>query len=879
MLRLDNITKNYIVADNDIKVLKGINLSFRKNEFVAILGPSGCGKTTTLNIIGGLDKYTTGDLFIAGKSTKEFNDHDWDIYRNQRIGFIFQSYNLIPHQTVLGNVELALTISGVSKEERIKKAKEALDNVGLKNEYFKRPNQLSGGQCQRVAIARALVNEPEILLADEPTGALDTETSIQIMELIKEIAKDRLVIMVTHNPDLAQKYATRIINLLDGKVVHDSNPFSEKAEIMETDSLSKEKINKKSKAKMSWWTAFKLSFRNLLSKKRRTLLTCFAGSIGIIGISAVLAVSNGVKGFVSNMQEDMLSGNPITITEKALDFSFLMSSMSTSDKMEFIKEEGYVNVDSLMAFLMERYNLMEKGTIMNEITKEYIQFLYNMPDEYVANIKLNYGLDITNNVYTDFKGSDNFNDNISLTAIRNTYTNILKETNFKDYASVIASMDNILSEAPNNDEYILSQYNLKSGRIAKEKNEIMIVLDSDSMLTDIVLAYLGYYSQDEFLNIVYKASEDENYLESLDKYRFSYSELLGKTFTWFNNDSVFNIVENNPLTPFSYNYRSEGLSGGLELKVVGILEPKEGISYGSLSSGFYYTEALTKYIFEQNLNSDIVNYLKSAEKDSFTSTIYSNIPTGITYHFTYNYLGEEKEGIGFVGKVNSMASMMGSISGGNPNDIYVLSLRELGGNNLANSIAIYPTNFEQKDNVIKYLDMWNSDNDITIEDITLTKEERSKIQYTDTLTIIISIINSMINIVTIALIAFTALSLVVSCVMIAIITYVSVVERIKEIGVIRSLGGRKKDVSNLFNAETLIIGLMSGLFGVFLTYGLSFVVNLIVDHFSGINKIADLKISNAITMVILSVVLTVISGLIPAKKASKQDPVVALRTE
>lgn len=407
----------------------------------------------------------------------------------------------------------------------------------------------------------------------------------------------------------------------------------------------------------------------------------------------------------------------------------------------------------------------------------------------------------------------------------------------------------------------------------------MIVLDSDSMLTDIVLAYLGYYSQDEFLNIIYKASEDENYLESLDKYRFSYDELLSKTFTWFNNDSVFKKVENNPLSPFSYNYCSDGLSGGLELEVVGILEPKEGISYGSLSSGFYYTEALTQYIFEQNLNSDIVNYLKSAEKESFTSTIYNNIPTGITYPFTYHYLGEEKMGIGFVGKVNSMASMMGSISGGNTNDIYVLSLRELGGNDLANSIAIYPTNFDQKDNVIKYLDLWNSDNDITIEDITLTKEERSKIQYTDTLTIIISIINSMINIVTIALIAFTALSLVVSCVMIAIITYVSVVERIKEIGVIRSLGGRKKDVSNLFNAETLIIGLMSGLFGVFLTYGLSFVVNLIVDHFSGINKIADLKISNAITMVILSVVLTVISGLIPAKKASKQDPVVALRTE
>ena len=409
MLRLQNITKEYSVADTKVQALKGISLSFRANEFVSILGPSGCGKTTTLNIIGGLDHYTDGDLFINGISTKNFKDRDWDVYRNHRIGFIFQSYNLIPHQTILENVELALTISGMGKEERIEKAKKMLDKVGLADQYNKKPNQLSGGQCQRVAIARALVNDPEILLADEPTGALDTATSIQIMELIQEIAKERLVIMVTHNPELAEKYSTRIIRLVDGLVTDDTNPFSEEDEIKEckqlTQETSKEGSTKKEKAKMSFMQALKLSGRNLISKFRRTLMVCLAGSIGIIGVSTVLSVSSGVKGYISNMQDDMLSGNPVQISEQGYDLSKMVSSMTQAQKNQAIKEntkDGYVNIESLVAYIVSMSNAKDSIMVSNEIKEEYVNFINDMPEEYRADILLDYGIDLTNNIYTSF---------------------------------------------------------------------------------------------------------------------------------------------------------------------------------------------------------------------------------------------------------------------------------------------------------------------------------------------------------------------------------------------------------------------------------------------------------------------------------------------
>ncbi|MDE7162345.1 MAG: ABC transporter ATP-binding protein, partial [Anaeroplasmataceae bacterium] len=466
MLRLENIIKDYKVADTYVHALKGIDLAFRSNEFVSILGPSGCGKTTMLNIIGGLDKYTSGDLFINGRSTKNFKDRDWDVYRNHRIGFIFQSYNLIPHQTILGNVELALTIAGLSKEERVARAKKAIDRVGLEGQYNKKPNQLSGGQCQRVAIARALVNEPEILLADEPTGALDTQTSVQIMDLIKEISKEKLVIMVTHNPDLAKQYSTRIVRLLDGQLISDSNPYSleeERAEVsnvtevtQESDSETPTEVmpvqNKKEKAKMSFWTAFKLSLRNLFTKKARTALICVAGSIGIIGVSSVLAVSSGVQGYITSMQDDMLSGNPVQISETAYDLSAMMTGMSTMDKVNSLKiEDGKVNVNEVIKRLITQGQAMEKMQISNNITQDYIDYVYSIDAGYAAAISLEYGIDVTNNIYTDFqvdyyKPEDK--KNTSLSAIKNIYTSVLRETDFSKYASYVTGLTNVFQQAP-----------------------------------------------------------------------------------------------------------------------------------------------------------------------------------------------------------------------------------------------------------------------------------------------------------------------------------------------------------------------------------------------------------------------------------------------
>lgn len=896
MLRLQKITKNYKVAGGEIKVLKGLDIAFRKNEFVSILGPSGCGKTTTLNIIGGLDKYTSGDLIIAGKSTKNFTDRDWDVYRNQRIGFVFQTYNLIPHQTVLGNVELALTISGISKEERIKRSMLALEKVGLKGEEYKRPNQLSGGQCQRVAIARALVNEPDILLADEPTGALDSKTSVQIMDLIKEISKDKLVIMVTHNGEIAEKYSNRIIRLVDGEVVEDTNPYSVEEELEELKSLnSKPKTvqkKKKAKAKMSLWTAFKLSARNLLSKRGRTLLTSIAGSIGIIGISAVIAVSTGVKTYINNMQDDMLSGNPITIQETAYDMTSIMNDMSFSDKVEFIKDKGYVNVD----MSIKNFAKMTQITVKNNITKDYVDYVLSMPAEYAA-LKTEYNLDLTNNIYTEYKRNDSHSQTVSLSSIKNIYRSVLEKTEFKDYSSLITSLGQTFMQAPNDNEYIASQYNLLKGDFANAKDEIMIVVNKDRALSDLTFAQLGYYTQDEFITMAENADNDDSDFDYKDQ--FTYDEIVGKEFIYYYNDDVFIKNGAGATQPFEYNYDmtdgnfTDNTAQGMPLKIVGILEPKDNINFGCLTAGIYYTQDLVEHIIEREANeetrSDIVAYLKALPEgqQGFSATKYNEIWSGVrkieyTYSFEYkdaNGMVQQDNATTVVGKADTMSSLMSSfMPSGMSAETFSLTLRHLGGESVANDISIYPKDFNMKDNVVEYLDAWNNDGDITVGDKTLTKAEREEIKYTDNLSLIMDMIDSMIDIVTIALVAFTSLSLVVSCVMIAIITYVSVVERIKEIGVIRSLGGRKRDVSNLFNAETLIIGVSSGLVGVGITYFISLIVNLIVNSAAGFS-IMLLPISSAFIMVLLSTFLTVMSGLIPAKKAAHKDPVVALRTE
>lgn len=878
MLKLKDITKDYSVGDTKVHALKNINLTFRESEFVSILGPSGCGKTTMLNIIGGLDHYTSGDLVIENVSTKNYTDRDWDTYRNHRVGFIFQSYNLIPHQTILENVELALNISGVEKKERVKRAKQALDKVGLKNQYNKKPNQLSGGQCQRVAIARALVNDPEILLADEPTGALDSETSIQIMNLIQEIAKECLVIMVTHNPELAEKYSTRIIKLLDGEVVSDSNPCTE-TKPHKVSTKIKNKRNKK--AKLSFWSAFKLSAKNLYSKFKRTFMVCLAGSIGIIGVATVLAVSTGVRGYITNMQNDMLSGNPITISEEALNLNAIANARDnalTKDALKASTEDGKINVDYMIDYLVKRSDDITSLKVSNDITENYVNFVKNMPKEYYSAISTNYGLNLSNNIYTTYNFNGQTNNTMSLTTAQEIYTAMLKNTEgYESFSQYISLFAGEFMQTINNEDFILSQYDLIAGdKIATEKDEIMIVLSEDDALSDLLLAHFGYYSQDEFFNIIKHATGAEYDKESW-KDKFTYEEILGKTFTWHPNDQVYS--KNSLTNSFSYNaYADNDWSDGITLKITAILSPKEDISYGCLESGFYYTEALANHILNDSENSEIVKFMQENEIDAITSTYMSDeMYSGITYRYSFTLGNTTYENcLGFIGSSQSLAMFSGTQSNVKT---YTLSLREVGGKKIPNEIKIYPKNFDLKDKVTSYLNIWNSDSEIVINGKTISASERSDIEYTDNLSLVIGLVNNLINIVTTALVAFTALSLVVSTVMVAIITYVSVMERVKEIGVIRSLGGRKRDVSSLFIAETFIIGGISGIIGIAITYGISGIINLIVGKMFGIYSIATLPIPTALIMIGISILLTLISGLIPASLAAKKDPVEALRTE
>ena len=950
MLNLKSIKKDYVTSSETVHALKGVSISFRKTEFVSILGPSGCGKTTLLNIIGGLDHYTDGDLMIGERSTKEYGDRDWDVYRNHRVGFIFQSYNLIPHQTVLGNVELALTIAGISKEERIERAKLALDRVGLKDQYYKRPNQLSGGQCQRVAIARALVNDPEILLADEPTGALDTVTSVQIMDLIKEISEERLVVMVTHNPELAKQYSTRIVRLLDGEIIEDTDPMTEEeieAEISEEHAKAAEELavlnalpeeekkkkikqqkKKREKAKMSFFTAFKLSARNLLSKKGRTAMVGFAGSIGIIGIALVLAFSAGIKGYIASMQDDMLSGNPIEISEVGFNTSALNDIMGDMTEKDIEKLKDKVYITSTVENLAEMSDRLEKIFAANTITREYVDYVKAMPKDAYEAMLLSYGINMSVNLFTDFsydKNGEVPKEHISVQRLIDIYSSVLGETDYKNYASFIPYLVPSMQQAPNNPDYILSQYDLLGGsEIADEAHEIMLVLNPDEEISDLLLAAFGYYTQEEFLAIVDKATAEdpENYAsKALYREYFEYDELLGKKFVWYPADTLFTSTEGNPMAQamngsYQYNSKFEGDDigkNGKELTVVGILTPKENVSYGSISSGIYYTEALTNYMLESNRNSSFINdYLLSDlsveeigaktfpipnPEDPSKPTVI-NLNYSYIYNYTYRYddpttpENEAKDADGnFVDKATmgvispkqtsmSPTALMGGSGENTVESSRNALIRNLAGNDLANSILIFPKSFDEKNKVTEYLDAWNSEeSEITVGGVVIPKDDRSHVTYTDTLELIINMINTMIDVISYALIAFTSVSLVVSTVMIGIITYVSVVERIKEIGVIRSLGGRKKDVRHLFNAETFIIGLLAGLFGIGATYLISAIVNLILKPLIGYSSIAALPLSQAVILVVLSIGLTLISGLIPASSAAKKDPVVALRTE
>ena len=950
MLQLKHIRKDYVTTSETVNALKGVSISFRKQEFVSILGPSGCGKTTLLNIIGGLDHYTSGNLVINGVSTDLYTDRDWDVYRNHRVGFIFQSYNLIPHQTVLGNVELALTIAGISKEERIERAKRALDRVGLSGQYYKRPNQLSGGQCQRVAIARALVNDPEILLADEPTGALDTVTSVQIMELIKEISGERLVIMVTHNPELAEQYSTRIVRLLDGNIIEDTNPMTDKEEEAEAaalESLAKEeeaafnaatdeekaaitkaRKKKKEKAKMSFFTAFRLSLRNLISKKGRTAMVGIAGSIGIIGIALVLAFSAGIKGYVAAMQDDMLSGNPIMINETTYDLSIISDMMKEAEDNKHVPEAYKIYIDSLIEYIATMTEASSNFFIKNDINQHYVDYIKAMPKEYYSAMTFDYGIDLNHSIYVDFTHLDeNGNEvtsKISVAALTAIYTSVLEQTDYKAYASYIPQLAPNFEQAPNNPDYIKSQYDVY-GEVADDYDEVMIVLSKDQKISDLLLARLGIFSEAEFYNLIYKntakPTEEElangaidytkYYDASLDKTEFNYDDLIGYEFTWYPNEAIYQNVSSMPISAQQsvlfgkYLYDAKDITAdGVTLKITGILVADEDTDFGCLSSGIYYSEALTDYILDKNSGSTIAG-LFGEGVESLTSYItynytFRNIvpvdgeegqPVSYTFLSASATVGESLGTSDLIGMMGSAGSGNGSTGGGSSGgssgmgnvstimSMKFISTRFIGANKLPNNIAIYPVDFNEKDMVTGYLDAWNDfDNDIYIDGVKL-EIDRTKVTYTDTLGLIINVINTMIDVVSYALIAFTSVSLVVSTVMIGIITYVSVVERIKEIGVIRSLGGRKRDVSNLFIAETFIIGLLAGLIGVAFTYFVSAIVNVILHPLINYASIAALPVGQAILLVLLSVGLTLVSGLIPASSAAKKDPVVALRTE
>lgn len=842
MLTLKNITKVYKVTDNDVKALNGIDVSFRKTEFVSVLGPSGCGKTTLMNIIGGLDKSTSGDLVIDGKSTVDFTSADWDNYRNKKIGFVFQTYNLIPHLSVLKNVELALTLSGVNKVERRQKAEAALEKVGLSQYLRQKPNQLSGGQMQRVAIARAIVNSPEILLADEPTGALDSETSVQIMDLLKEISMGRLVVMVTHNPELAERYSTRLIKMLDGKIMSDSLPYTA-AEIEKetqeaqsanesatagngtetqitvnaTESLNyvntenslygntnegglkgenaqsegnQDEINKrrnnlkrgeKKKSAMSFFTALSLSGRNLMTKRGRTALTAIAGSIGIIGIALILAISGGMNDYINKIQADTLSSNPITISERSINIEQAMSMFSGD-------EDAYEKFPEFKKILVKEVNKNAMLT-KNNITDEYIDYLKNKLNPNLYNdILFKTGMDL--NFYGKKTDSDKF--------------------------VKLSSSDGSWQLLPDK-KFVSTQYDVLDGEMPDEAGEISIIVDETNRISESTLVALGI----------------KNVNDGVTEYNFD--DIMDREYKLVSNDLLY-FVSNGSY--YQRNIDDIDFDSAVTLKVSAILRINNATENGVLSAGIGYTKAMYEEYQRLNFNSAIVGFMLADRADGG----YKN-PL---------YLNEE-----FEDKIGSTKEEQWSAL-----------LRQLGGIKTPNNINVYPVSFEAKNAIKDFLSAYNEG-----------RAENDIVTYTDMSEIIGSAMSTMIDIISYILIAFTAISLVVSSIMIGIITYVSVLERTKEIGVLRSIGARKKDVTRLFNAETCIIGLMSGAIGVIIAYVLSVPINAIIKSLTGVGSIAALNPAYAFLLIAVSVCLTLISGLIPAVKAAKQDPVNALRTE
>lgn len=857
MLELKNITKDYKSANETVHALKGITLSFRENEFVSVLGQSGCGKTTLLNIIGGLDQYTSGDLIINGRSTKDFKSRDWDDYRNHSIGFVFQSYNLIPHQNVLSNVELALTLSGVSKEERRKRARDVLEKVGLSDQLYKKPNQMSGGQMQRVAIARALVNDPDILLADEPTGALDSATSIQIMELLHEIAKEKLVIMVTHNPQLAADYSTRIIRLLDGEVVDDSRPYQE----------TMTEANAKSGGRhpsMSFRTALSLSLNNLMTKKARTFLTAFAGSIGIIGIALIMSLSNGVQSYIDSVEKDTLSSYPITIEDSAMDISAMMETMMGLQKDDAQHKDDSIYPKAMISDMLETMSdKMEKNNL--KAFKEYLDSEDAKIGEHAKAVE--YGYDLTLNVY---------NENSDYGLVQISPNHLLDELGFSAMnqfsesfmGSMSTSQNEVWNKLPDDEGLREEEYDLIEGSWPKEYNEVVLAVDENREITDYALYSLGLLDQQEVIDS-FRSLQNGGKASLSEARSYTPQEILGMEFKLVMNCDLYRNVNGLWIDMSDdEDFVKEAVQNGETMKVVGIISPKEDSSKRE-TGGVYYTSLLQDHVISYCENSKIVKQQKAhPDINVFTQNAFNS-----DKDFDIGSLSAQQQMQMASMSQEELAAFMADYSE-NKNATYESNLKRMGAVDLRvpSSINIYASSFEDKEEIAALIAEYN-------ELQQKNGNDANVITYSDMVGTMMESVTTIVDMISYVLMAFVSVSLIVSSIMIGIITYISVLERTKEIGILRAIGASKKDISRVFNAEAFIIGLISGVLGIGVTLLLNLPISVIVEQLTGVADIAKLPMSGGIVLVIISLLLTTIAGLIPSRIASKKDPVEALRSE
>ena len=917
MLVLKNIVKDYVTGDTTVRALKGVSINFRENEFVSILGPSGCGKTTLLNIVGGLDRYTSGDLFINGKSTKTFKDSDWDTYRNHSIGFVFQSYNLISHQTVLANVELALTLSGVSKKERRKRAIEALEKVGLGAQIHKKPNQMSGGQMQRVAIARALVNNPDIILADEPTGALDTQTSVQIMDILKEISKEKLIIMVTHNPDLANEYSNRIIRFLDGEVIDDSNPYNPE-EIKEEKKnafapKSEDKKIVKGKKSMSFFSALALSINNLRTKKGRTFLTSFAGSIGIIGIALVLALSNGIQLYIDAVQEDMLLSYPMTVEKQTMDLESLMNTMTGGMGMTINEDAGKDNKVHVNKMFMEMVNAFISESTSNNLDnfKKYIEDNQEAFDEVCNDIQYKYSTPL--NIYRADKGDEIVKCNPS-----NAADMMPMDESMKDMAAPMMQSFSVWMELIGDERLLEEQYDVVAGRMPKAKNEVVLMIDGNNEINELVVYALGLKNQADFQKDMMAALASGETMDSTSVSEYSYDEILDMEFSlvlsadYFVKDAETGIWKDNSQNDY---YVKTLIDKGLKIKIVGILKPGEDNTLAIGTGGIGYTRELMDYAINESAKRPIVvEQLANPNKDVLTGLEFSTLTvndfdledvdlslidfnlldfkpfmsmaegmdlsqidmSNLGAMFGFDNMSELQKMLmeGFLTEDQVLALKQAYVDTLSSQSSYESTLEKIGYSTFESpsSICFYPKSFEAKEKLNELIDYYN-------EQVEKDGHPECKIKVTDLIGVVMGSITTIIDVVTIVLIAFVAISLVVSSIMIGIITYISVLERTKEIGILRSIGASKRDVARVFNAETAVIGFGAGVIGILSTLLLEIPINLVLKYVAKIPAAASLPVVGAIVLVVISISLTMLAGLIPSRMAANKDPVEALRTE